>query len=145
VRVLAPLLPTTDDAEVLFQGARAHAGIGDRDRAIALSRRALEQRPDMGAAWLHLATWLEADGETDPALDAFARARALAPDHPGLAFTVARAQARAGRLDDAWTTLTAAIELGYRDTAAVRSAPELAPLRERAGFDELVRRMSGPR
>lgn len=145
IEVLDPLLSGEADADVLFQAARAYGGAGELERAIALGRRVVALDPERGAAWLHLATWLEARGKADASLDAYERARALAPRHAGLAFTVARAEARAGRLDAAWTSLTAAVELGLQDTTAVDGAPELAPLRDHPGFAALRARMDPAR
>jgi hypothetical protein len=76
--------------------------------------------------------------------------RAYAPQHPGKLFSAACAYALClpGLTDKedserqyaqrAFETLRQAVEHGYRDVKAVESAPDLAPLRSKPGYRELL-------
>ncbi|MBY4599626.1 hypothetical protein K3217_29315 [bacterium BD-1] len=57
---------------------------------------------------------------------------------PVALFDQAAAQAGEGRLDDAMATLGAAVAAGYQDVFALKGAPALAPLRERADWSALM-------
>lgn len=57
---------------------------------------------------------------------------------PVALYDQALAQAGEGQLDQAMTSLTAAVEAGYQDVFALRGSPALAPLRERDDWAGLM-------
>lgn len=71
------LAATTDDAELAFQQAEAQT---DKQKAVALYRRAAELRPQYAAAQIGLARALSAAGETEEALKVVAAARRARPN-----------------------------------------------------------------
>jgi mannose-6-phosphate isomerase-like protein (cupin superfamily) len=72
-----------------------------------------------------------AAGDFDAYADELAAAVARRPDHPGLLYVLARAEALAGRPDDAIGHLRRAVELRPALAEAARSSEDLASLRDR--------------
>jgi tetratricopeptide (TPR) repeat protein len=76
------LAPTTDAAELAFQQAEEAREKGNNAAAVESYRQALKLRPRFAAAHLGLARALEAQGNTDGALEELKRARADRPVYP---------------------------------------------------------------
>jgi Flp pilus assembly protein TadD len=63
---------------------------------------------------------------------------ALLPDDPTIRYNLACSYALLGRVDDALETLSRAIEIGYRDSSHMRTDEDLAALRSKPRFQELL-------
>jgi quercetin dioxygenase-like cupin family protein len=72
-----------------------------------------------------------ATGDFDAMADELAAAGARRPDHPGLLYVLARAEALAGRPDDAIANLRRAIELRPTLAEAARENEDLISIRDR--------------
>jgi len=98
--------------------ARRH--LGDRAGAAAAFERAIEIAPEQTSPLLHLALFLEAEGDAAAAAVLLARARALHPEEAILARTHGEVLLRAGRRDEARAALEAAVRLDPRDAESRR-------------------------
>lgn len=76
------LTPTTDEAELAFQQAEESREKGRNAAAVESYRQALKLRPRFPAAHVGLARALEAQGQTDEALEELKAARADRPVYP---------------------------------------------------------------
>jgi hypothetical protein len=88
--------------------------------------RGVAYEPPPWEAELHRAT-----GDFDAYADELVQALARWPDHPGMLYVVACAEALAGRKEDAVGHLRRAIELRPSLVDAARGSDDLASLRER--------------
>lgn len=98
--------------------ARRH--LGQRERALAAFQRGVELAPGQPEPLLHLALFLEADGDVDGAVARLARARSLRPEDATLARTQGEILLRAGRREEARAALEAALRLDAHDAASRR-------------------------
>lgn len=98
-----------DSAEVLFDSARLHRGLGDLTTALAHAERALaidSALPDAEGLVIHVLTLLGRDGEARQRLEAALRER---PEDVGVALAFADWAIRLGRVDEAIGKLQAAL------------------------------------
>jgi len=96
-------IPPTDRWIVIADALARNGQFAD---AAEMLRVAVEADPRNAEAWLALANSLvaHADGQlTPPALYAYRRATAAAPEHPGPPYFLGLAMAQAGRLEEART------------------------------------------
>lgn len=84
---------------------------GNREQAIKLVRRVVQEDPHYAYAWSLLAAWLEVDGKAEEALDAAQQLLAVAPYAPASWGYVADCLLNQGRVEDAKTHLKRSIEL----------------------------------
>ncbi len=98
--------------------ARSH--LGQRERARAAFRRAMEIAPGQTAPLLHMALFLEDDGDSAGAAALLARARALQPEDASLARTHGEVLLRAGRREEARAALEEALRLDPHDAESRR-------------------------
>ena len=68
-------------------------------------------------------------------------AEAIEPDSPGVCMGLARARAQIGQKIQALEDLRRAVASGWFDAAGIEADPWLAPLREEAGYRELLDRL----
>ncbi|WIG56846.1 MAG: hypothetical protein OJF61_002634 [Rhodanobacteraceae bacterium] len=73
-------------------------------------RQACKLAPERAEAWFELGEALTADARATEAIDALKQARGLAPGNAGVAASLARVLAAAGRVDDAAVEYRAALE-----------------------------------
>jgi tetratricopeptide (TPR) repeat protein len=96
-------------------------------------------------AWMRLGTALDSLGRRRDAIRAYEGARRSgAPVAPAM-FQLARAHAALGAGDRAVAYLDSAATNGYQGLDALRSAPELAPLRERPQYRAALARVESNR
>ncbi len=107
------MLGTVDRASFWLRMADSYHQRGDTYSAAAILRSGIRANPKDPDLWVGLGNALvvHGDGTMTPAAElAFARAAAIAPDHPGPKFFYGLALAQGGRLDDAesiWLALLA--------------------------------------
>lgn len=125
------LNPSTDEHGRLLQTASMRSEEKDFASAIALYRQALEQDPNDGAVWLALGSTLHGAKQYLEAAQAFVTAARGAEGHrlQHALVNAAGSYAMAGRLDDGIDWLQKAYAAGFRDRDAVRTDPDLAPLK----------------
>ena len=102
---------------------------------------ALRSEPeDLGTlSWLgHAYTRL---GRIEEGLAIDLRLTALRPEDPVARYNLACSYALLRRLDEAFESLDAAVDLGYRDPAHLSEDPDLDPLRSDPRFTEIVARL----
>ncbi|MEW6743921.1 MAG: protein kinase [Planctomycetota bacterium] len=118
----------------------------------ALSRSTPHRRSSTALVWqtLNLATALEGLGRIEEAAQAAREAALVRAVQPAGLFHAASVlcryakvagEGRAALEDEAMELLRRAIELGFRDRAAIMNEESLATLRERPDFEELLRRL----
>lgn len=98
----------------------ARRGLGDAAGARAAFRRAVEIAPDETAPLLHLALFLDAEGDRAAAADLLARARRMQPLDAQLARTAGEVLLRAGRVEEARAALLDAVRLDPKDAESRR-------------------------
>ncbi|HEU4384847.1 MAG TPA: tetratricopeptide repeat protein, partial [Anaeromyxobacteraceae bacterium] len=99
--------------------ARRH--LGERERARTAFLRAIRIAPGQTAPLLHLALFLEDEGDSAGAAALLSRARALQPEDAGLARTHGQVLMRAGRREEARAALEAALRLDPHDAESRRA------------------------
>ncbi len=112
---------------------------GADDLAMIRYRAALEKQPGAVKASLQLAALSAAQGEAGDAILVLQKALEHHPQHPDLLYNLACCQCRAGNLDDAWTSLRAALEQGFDDVACLMDDDDLKALRELKEFAPLLK------
>ena len=116
--------------------ALLHADLGtalmandDRDGAFAGWRRACELAPQQPTPWFNLGRNLQLAGDSEPALDALQRCRALAPDFLPAHILSGDALLHLGRLDEAAAAYRSALRFhpacgdAWRGLANIKSQP----------------------
>jgi Flp pilus assembly protein TadD len=98
----------------------ARRGLGDAAGARAAFQRAVEIAPNETAPLLHLALFLDAEGERVAAAGLLARARRMRPLDARLARTEGEVLLRAGRTDEARAALRDAVRLDPKDAESER-------------------------
>ena len=88
-------------AQALMQIAFAYLTLGNAKDALTWAQQAVTAAPNSFAAHKALGQVLLEIGEVERSIKELKAGIALAPDSPGLHFTLARAYQRAGRLDEA--------------------------------------------
>jgi tetratricopeptide (TPR) repeat protein len=101
-------------------------------------RQALAKQPGALRASQELGALLASRGEADSATEILQGALEAHPDQPDLLYNLACSQARAGNLDDAWTSLRRAVEHGFDDAGRLMDDADLKPLREMKEFTPLL-------
>lgn len=96
------------------------------DPELAEARRAVEQRPDDGAAWQELGSALLERDELEQAADAFARAAELRPRDAEPLIDLAHSRFASGDVSAALASIREAVEREPRNASALFSAVELA-------------------
>ncbi len=125
-----------DRAEALATEGLAQARAGQLDRAVEIFRQALREDPSHPKARYNLGVAFLAQNRADEAAAEFRAFLAGKPDDaPGL-FQLARAQARAGRPEEAIAALQRSVALGFDEHPAM-GLPELQPLRRDLRFVQL--------
>ncbi|HEU0091918.1 MAG TPA: tetratricopeptide repeat protein [Vicinamibacteria bacterium] len=87
--------------DTLMEQVLARHREGDLDRALALCRDIVRQRPDMPAAWLQMAILQRKRGDMTAAIDALERLIAIAPQDAGNAAVLGQYLTDAGRAAEA--------------------------------------------
>jgi len=124
------------DALRLIPGREIQAAEAYR-KAIVLARAALATNPDDAQVHSYLALSLAKTGRAAEARDHVRKALALGPDRPELLFNAAIVANRAGESAEALDHLARAVRAGFHATI-IRNEPELANLRKRDDFDDVV-------
>lgn len=75
------LTKTTDQAEITFQQAGAMSSL-DREKAIALYKKAISLRPKYAEAYIEIARLLSDNGDSEEAFEAIKEARKIRPIYP---------------------------------------------------------------
>lgn len=102
IDVLSRIAPQSSEAlRALILGARAHAGRGDLDLALAEARRAIELDPMCGEAYMLTGAMYSRQGEWPAAARAFERARYLNPASALISFHLADAYRHADLVERA--------------------------------------------
>ncbi len=104
--------------------ARRH--LGQRQRARAAFQRAIQIAPRETSPLLHMALFLEDEGDSAGASALLARARALKPEDASLARTQGEVLLRAGRREEARAALEHALRLDPHDAESRRLLDGLA-------------------
>jgi len=131
-----PDAPTAEQANALFESQQWEQAAGAYE---AITRR----EPENGAAWFRLGYALHLLGEIERALPAHQKAAEFAPVPAARAaslYNVACAQARLGRIDEAFASLGEAIDAGFADTALLQSDPDLQALADDPRLASLAER-----
>ncbi|HEU5250476.1 MAG TPA: tetratricopeptide repeat protein, partial [Thermoanaerobaculia bacterium] len=108
------------------------------EKAIALARAELSTNPDDGQVHSYLALCLAKTGKTAEAEAHLRKSLGAGADRPELLFNAAVVANRAGNPDEALGYLARATRSGF-NAAIVRNEPELANLRKRDDFDDVVK------
>jgi tetratricopeptide (TPR) repeat protein len=99
------------DAKVIAKIAHLRAGLGEREAAIALLRRALDIDPDSAPTWFNLGYLQQESGAHEDALESFGRAIALDEKLDRAWYGKALSLIKLGRLDEAVAPLKRNTEL----------------------------------
>jgi tetratricopeptide (TPR) repeat protein len=102
------IAPQRDD--LLPRIVSAYLATGDIFQARVRVRLARQNHPDRIGTWLAAAKIHEAEDQLQPALEAYERAYALAPETPGLRLLIGNLHMKLGRSDEARTYLAMVIE-----------------------------------
>lgn len=134
-----------DDPELWSALGNALRRCERNGESLAAHREAVRLGPARATAWSNYAITLRETGDGPAALDAFARAVALRPDHASLRHNLGNAQLRAAVDDDelraAASTLRDALVL---DPSLVDARVDLATALRRAGaFEEALEQLQG--
>lgn len=133
--------PGAGDAVTLNNLGVALEKLGRFEEAIDAMEQALEADPDDANARKNLETMRRNEVERQrrtAELDAAKRAAEARPDDPRAAYALARVQAHQGDADAALETLARALQLGYRDRAALADDPAFQALRQDPRYREVV-------
>jgi predicted esterase len=82
-------------------------------------------------------------GEFERALGSALIAGRIKPEHPYVCRSVARAQARLGRVEEALQALECLAAAGATSAASLEGDPHLEPLRDEPGYREILSRLEG--
>jgi tetratricopeptide (TPR) repeat protein len=123
------------------QTAGIHARWAQADKAIEGYTKAIELDPGNHYHWNGRAQVYLRSGELEKALAEFDRALQLDQGNPHI--WMGRAQAHLARRqpDEAFADIREAVRRGFDNVAHLRNAPDFAPLRQRAAFQELLKEM----
>jgi serine/threonine-protein kinase len=125
------------DALRLIPGRQAKAAEA-YEKGIALARAELATNPDDSQVHSYLALCLAKTGRAAEAQDHLRESLGSGPNQPELLFNAAIVANRGGRPDEALGYLARAVRAGF-NAAIIRNEPELANLRNRDGFDDVVK------
>jgi tetratricopeptide (TPR) repeat protein len=125
------------DALRLIPGRQAKAAEA-YEKGIALAREELATNPDDSQVHSYLALCLAKTGRAAEAQDHLRESLGSGPNQPELLFNAAIVANRGGRPDEALGYLARAVRAGF-NAAIIRNEPELANLRKRDGFDDVVK------
>ncbi|HEX9690402.1 MAG TPA: protein kinase [Thermoanaerobaculia bacterium] len=129
------------DAQRLVPGRQAEAAEA-YEKSIALARTELATNPDDSQVHSHLALCLAKTGRSEEAQVHLRKSLAIRPDRPEvLFFNAAIVANRAGKSAEALNYLARAVRAGF-NVAIVQNEPELANLRKRDDFDDVVKGQS---
>jgi tetratricopeptide (TPR) repeat protein len=134
----APATPTAEQADALFEAQQW-------EQAAKAYEAVTSSEPENGAAWFRLGYSLHLLGEIERALPAHQKAVEYAPvpgARPAALYNVACAQARLGRIEEAFASLDAALAAGFADTDLLQSDPDLDALRDDPRLESLAQRAS---
>lgn len=138
-------------AEPILMAPRIRSMLGLKD--LVARSRAVGPRGDAAARALEIVLARLSWGEVETlflaqehmrALPALEVALELEPDNPWTWYSLACAQAHAGRLDEAIASLERVEALGGRVAESIADDPDIAPLRKHPRFAELANRLLGP-
>jgi tetratricopeptide (TPR) repeat protein len=90
--------------------------------------------PANGSAWFRLGLSLHSAGQYARAIDAMRQAEALRFQQPGARYRIARAFAKLGEKEQAFTWLNKAVESGFSQLQALNTDPDIAGLRDDPRF-----------
>ncbi len=128
--------PTLEAAQTLVVQGRF-------DDAAAMYERIARSNPKDGEARFMHAYCLHAAGHFEKAIAAHRRAAAYPGFRPAATYNLGCAQARLGRIDDAFMSLETAAQLGTLDVRQYASDPDLAALREDPRWPMFIARVEG--
>jgi tetratricopeptide (TPR) repeat protein/TolB-like protein/predicted Ser/Thr protein kinase len=114
------------------------------DKAIALAYKALQVNPRNSTSMGNLALYYAKKGDAAQARDFIHRARSISPDDVELIYDEAVVNTLTGHYDEAFATLTRALQKGY-PAREVWNDPELNGLRSRPEFAKLVQKFGPPK
>jgi eukaryotic-like serine/threonine-protein kinase len=129
------------DALRLIPGREAKAAEA-YEKGIAFARRELATNPEDRQVHSYLALCLAKTGRAAEAEDHLRKSLGSGPDQPELLFNAAIVANRAGRSGEALDYLARALRAGFMATI-IRNEPELANLRNRDDFDDVLRKHPG--
>jgi serine/threonine-protein kinase len=125
------------DALRLIPGRQAKAEEA-YEKGIALARTELATNPEDSQVHSYLALCLAKTGRAAEAIDHLRKSLGPGPDQPELLFNAAIVANRAGTPAEALGYLARAVRSGF-SPAIIRNEPELANLRKRDDFDNVLR------
>jgi hypothetical protein len=143
VVVLLAVDPAGEAAARRSEADAAFAG-GRWEEAAQLYEKALALDPGSGPAWFRLGEARLQLGRHAPAATALERAERQGAAPRLAAFRLACAYGGLGRQQEAREALERAVAAGFGGAERMKSAPELALLKEDAGFERLLERARRP-
>ena len=113
--------PAPFQPEARFNLARLELGEGRPERALPLLEKAIEERPNLGAAWYYLASARAALGRPSEAVEAYRRCLGLEPAHTQAALGLAESLLTLGQKAEALRVLRHATQHAGDPAAAARA------------------------
>ncbi|MGD8377594.1 MAG: tetratricopeptide repeat protein, partial [Acidobacteriota bacterium] len=110
------------------------------DEGVAALRAILKDHPDYGLAWGNLGVVLQYQGDLDGAIDAYEHALASDATADTARYNLACAYALKGDADEAFRWLEELQDRGFRGLDALRTDPDLEPLRGDPRFEAVLLR-----